>query len=85
MRGRAVLLAAAIILAPLGARAADLVVWWEKGYYAAGGRGGQGDHRRLRAGDRQAGRARLPSQDELPDKILAALEAGQPPDFAFGI
>ena len=49
------------IMAPLGAQAADLVVWWEKGYYAAGGRGGQGDHRRLRAGDRQAGRARLPS------------------------
>ena len=34
MRGRAVILAAALILAPLGARAADLVVWWEEGYYA---------------------------------------------------
>ena len=22
------------MLAPLGARAADLVVWWEEGYYA---------------------------------------------------
>ena len=29
-----VLLAAALVLAPLGARAADLVVWWEKGFYA---------------------------------------------------
>ena len=29
-----VLLAAALVLAPLGAQAADLVVWWEKGYYA---------------------------------------------------
>jgi hypothetical protein len=28
------LLAAALILAPLGAPAADLVVWWQKGYYA---------------------------------------------------
>ena len=26
-------LAAALVLAPLGARAADLVVWWEKGPY----------------------------------------------------
>ena len=26
------LLAAAVIMAPLGARAADLVVWWEQGY-----------------------------------------------------
>jgi multiple sugar transport system substrate-binding protein len=33
MRGRAVVLAAAIVIAPLGAQAADLVVWWEKGYY----------------------------------------------------
>ena len=33
MRARAVVLAAAIIVAPLCARAADLVVWWEKGFY----------------------------------------------------
>ena len=33
MRVRAVLLAAALALAPLGVRAADLVVWWEKGFY----------------------------------------------------
>ena len=32
MRARAVVLAVAIVLAPLGARAADLVVWWEKGF-----------------------------------------------------
>ena len=34
MRARAVVLAAALVMAPLGAEAADLVVWWEKGYYA---------------------------------------------------
>ena len=34
MRSRAVVLAAALVMAPLGARAADLVVWWDKGYYA---------------------------------------------------
>ena len=34
MRSRAVVLAAAIAMAPLGAQAADLVVWWEEGYYA---------------------------------------------------
>ena len=61
MRTEAIVFAAALVMAPLGARAADLVVWWEEGYYARGGRGGQGDRRRLRAGDRQAGRAGLPS------------------------
>ena len=34
MRARAVVLAVAIVLAPLGAQAADLVVWWDKGFYA---------------------------------------------------
>ena len=38
MRVRAVLLAAALVLAPLGARAADLVVWWEEGLLSRGGR-----------------------------------------------
>jgi hypothetical protein len=33
MRARAVVLALALVLAPLGAQAADLVVWWEKGQY----------------------------------------------------
>ena len=35
MRVRAILLAAALVLAPLGARAADLVVWWEEGLLPA--------------------------------------------------
>jgi hypothetical protein len=34
MRGRAVVLAAAIVMAPLGARGADLVVCWQKRFYA---------------------------------------------------
>jgi hypothetical protein len=33
MRVRAAILAAALVLAPLAARAADLVIWWEEGYY----------------------------------------------------
>ena len=33
MRTAAVALAAMLLLTPLGAQAADLVVWWEKGFY----------------------------------------------------
>ena len=33
MRARAVVLASAIVLAPPGARTADLMVWWQKGFY----------------------------------------------------
>ena len=32
MRAQTVLVALALILAPLGAQAADLVVWWQKGF-----------------------------------------------------
>ena len=33
MRSRTAVLAAMLAMAPLGAKAADLVVWWEKGFY----------------------------------------------------
>ena len=57
-----------------------------RGLLPRGGRGGRGDRRGLRAGDRQAGRAGLPSQSKsMREAIAAALEAGQPPDFAFGL
>jgi hypothetical protein len=33
MRKQFIVLAAALVMAPLGATAADLVVWWNEGYY----------------------------------------------------
>ena len=33
MRSLNAIFAALLAMAPLGVRAADLVVWWEKGYY----------------------------------------------------
>jgi ABC-type glycerol-3-phosphate transport system substrate-binding protein len=33
MQMKAAVLAAALIVVPLGAKAADLVVWWEEGFY----------------------------------------------------
>jgi hypothetical protein len=33
MRSRTAVLTAALAMAPLGAQAADLVVWWEQGFY----------------------------------------------------
>src|SRR5262249_22487522 len=74
-----------LLLALPGARAADLVVWWEKGFYpqedAAVGE--------IIAAFEQASGKRValsqPAEDELPAQVAAALEAGQPPDFAFGV
>ena len=84
MRARAVVLAVAIAIAPLGARAADLVVWWEQGFYP------QEDAavaEIIAAFEQKTGKQVelvQPTQDEMFGKVQAALAAGQPPDFLFG-
>jgi multiple sugar transport system substrate-binding protein len=84
MRRQAVaLIAAALILAPLGAKAADLVVWWEKGFYP------QADEavREIVAAFNQKTGERVelvqPTQGEIIKQAVDALGAGQPPDFLF--
>ena len=76
MRTRAIVLAAALVMAPLGASAADLVVWWEEGYYAE-------EDEALReiiaAFEQESGKQVelvFYAQEELPDKIAAALRGG---------
>jgi len=58
MRSRTAVLVAMLAMVPLGTKAADLVVWWAKSYYPQED-GAVRDHRRLRAGVWQAGRACL--------------------------
>jgi multiple sugar transport system substrate-binding protein len=74
----------ALVMAPLSARAADLVVWWDKGYYAEE----DGAVREIIAAfEHDTGKQVefvVYPQAELPGKIEASLEVGQPPDFAFG-
>jgi multiple sugar transport system substrate-binding protein len=85
MRAQTVFVAAALILAPLSAEAADLVVWWEKGYYA---QEDEAVREIVAAFEQESGKQVelvFQQQAELPQKILAALDAGHPPDFAFGI
>ncbi len=85
MQLRALALAAALVaLAPLGARGADLVVWWEQGFYP------QADEavaEIVAAFEQETGKQVelvQPAQDELFDKAQAALAAGRPPDFLWG-
>src|SRR5262245_29969749 len=78
------LLGAEIVMASLGARAADLVVWWDKGFYP------QEDEALaeiIAAFEQETGKQVELAQyfeAELPTKIDAAIDAGQPPDFAYG-
>ncbi len=71
-------------MAPLGSEAADLVVWWEEGFYTQEDEAVEEIIAAFEQGSgKQVELVFLP-QAELPDKIVAGLEAGQPPDFTFG-
>ncbi len=84
MRVRTILLAAALMLAPLAARAADLVIWWEKGSYPEEDRAVE---EVVAAFEQKTGKdvelVFWPDAD-FP-KIVAALAAGSPPDLVFGV
>ncbi len=79
-----VLVASVLLLAPPAARSADLVVWWEKGFYP------QEDaavREIIAAFEQKTGKhveLVQPAQDEVFDNAQAALDAGRPPDFLFG-
>jgi multiple sugar transport system substrate-binding protein len=81
---RCAFLAAALITMPLGAWAADLVVWWEQGY---DNQENEAVREIIAAFEQKTGKQvelDQPSQNEIEAKALAAVEAGQPPDFLFG-
>jgi multiple sugar transport system substrate-binding protein len=84
MQARAVVLAAAILLVPLSVKAADLVVWWEEGYYADED---AAIREIVKAFEQKTGKQvelALYPQADIPDHVEAALQAGRPPDFAYG-
>jgi multiple sugar transport system substrate-binding protein len=84
MLSRTLVLAAALILTPLGANAADLVVWWDEGYYAEEG---AAIEEVIAAFEHETGKKvefATFDQEHLPGEIEAARESGTPPDFAFG-
>jgi multiple sugar transport system substrate-binding protein len=82
---RAFVVALALILAPLGAQAADLVVWWYKGFYE---QEDQAVREIIAAFEQESGKQVelvQPPTDEMFDQANAALEAGRPPDFLYSI
>jgi multiple sugar transport system substrate-binding protein len=84
MRGRAIALAAVLILTPLGARGADLVVWWDKGWYA---QEEEAVEEIVAAFEQKTGKEvelSLFGFREIFDQAQVAIAAGQPPDFLWG-
>ena len=86
MRKEAIVLIAALAMAPLGAQAADLVVWWEKGQDAEED---AAVREIIAAFEQDSGKQVelvLGPQEELVADLVAALEAGRPtPDFVFTV
>jgi multiple sugar transport system substrate-binding protein len=85
MRSRGIALAAMLAMAPLGARAADLVVWWDEGYYTEER---EAVEEIVAAFEQETGKQVelvFHPESEHPEAIAAALQAGKPPDFAFGL
>ena len=84
MRVRTVVLAAALALLPFGARAADLVVWWEESFLPEED---QVVRELVAAFERRTGQRVdlvFHSQEEMPAETLAVVEAGHPPGFLWG-
>jgi multiple sugar transport system substrate-binding protein len=78
------LLAAALILTPLGAQAADLVVWWEKGWNP---QEDEAIREIIAAFEQDTGKLvelDQPAFNDIAAKAQTAVEAGQPPDFLWG-
>jgi multiple sugar transport system substrate-binding protein len=73
-----------LTLAPLAARGADLVVWWDEGYYAEEQAAVRETITAFKQGSGKQVELVLYPQDKLPYNVEAALKAGRPPDFAFG-
>ncbi|MGH6920398.1 MAG: ABC transporter substrate-binding protein, partial [Geminicoccaceae bacterium] len=85
MRRQVIGVVAALVITPLGAKAADLVVWWSKGYYA---QEDEAVSEIVATFEQKTGKQvelALHPEQELPDQLVAAVEAGRPPDFAFSI
>jgi multiple sugar transport system substrate-binding protein len=85
MRSRNAILAAMLTMMPLGAKGADLVVWWEQGVYPEEDKAVE---ETIAAFEQKTGKdveLVFHEQADITNKVQAAIEAGQSPDFLFGL
>jgi multiple sugar transport system substrate-binding protein len=81
---RAVVLVSLVLAAPLGAQAADLVVWWEHGYST---QEDEAVREVITAFEQDTGKQVdlvRQNDDQQTAAVEAAIAAGRPPDFLFG-
>jgi multiple sugar transport system substrate-binding protein len=77
------LLALALTVAPLTARAADFVLWWDEGFYPEEDRAIRELVDRFEQETGKTVELVLHPQEDMAIKVAAAAEAGATPDFVF--
>jgi ABC-type glycerol-3-phosphate transport system substrate-binding protein len=82
--GLALSVACAALIPSPSAESADLVVWWEKGFYAQADEAVAEIIATFAQDTGKQVELVRPAQDELFEKAQAALKVGRPPDFLFG-
>jgi multiple sugar transport system substrate-binding protein len=75
----------ALLIAPLPALAADLTIAWEEGFYPEEDKAIEAVVANYEKDTGKDAELTFYSQDELTDKVFAALEAGTPPDLLLGL
>ena len=83
MRKQVILFAAALVLTPLCARGADLVVWWEEGFYPQADEAVAEIVAAFEQGSGKKVELVLHGQYEMSDQAQTALETGSLPDFLY--
>jgi hypothetical protein len=78
MHSRTAVLAAMLAIGPLGAKAADLVVWWEKGFYRQEDEAVRESSPPSRVRPASKSSSFNPHRMRCSNKPPGALEAGQP-------
>jgi multiple sugar transport system substrate-binding protein len=85
MWSRILVVGTVLVLPPLAVNAADLVVWWQKGFYP---QEDQAVREIITAFEQKTGKKvelSLYEEEKLPDALMATFETGEPPDLAFGL
>jgi multiple sugar transport system substrate-binding protein len=77
--------ACALLATFASAPAADLTIWWEKGYYPEEDKAIEAVVSDFEQKSGKHVELTLYPQEELPGKIASALEAGRPPDLAYSL
>ena len=84
MHSRTAVLAAMLAIGPLGAKAADLVVWWEQGFYRQEDEAVRELFATFQSETGKQVKLVQPTQDEMLEQAPGGARGRAAPDFLYG-